>query len=254
MFPELHFVVGGTHVTVALHALCVVLAVAAATGLIAWRTPDALPAALACTFAALLGARIWYRLFRGGPVDFWSGGLASTGGIIAVAGAIFLAARLARHPPLALFDALAPPGILALGIGRVGCFLGGCCYGRPTTLPWGVIFPDLGPPARHPLQLYSAVADVTLAAFLPAAGPTGTTTRAAALGLGLVRAGLETLRDPSATDYVPGTAIPLPQAAALLLAFGALVVPYIRRGLRARSNIDYGSAAKERIAWRMRKR
>src|SRR2546426_6396013 len=36
----------------------------------------------------------------------------------------------------------------------------GCCYGCPSAVPWAVVFPDLGPPARHPLQLYSAASDL----------------------------------------------------------------------------------------------
>jgi phosphatidylglycerol:prolipoprotein diacylglycerol transferase len=56
---------------------------------------------------------------------------------------------------------------LGHGIGRIGCFCAGCCYGLPTTLPWGVKFPFLGgrdhPYARvfvHPTQIYEAVLDL----------------------------------------------------------------------------------------------
>ncbi len=49
---------------------------------------------------------------------------------------------------------LAAPIALGLAIGRIGCFLGGCCYGTPTALPWGVDFGDGVP--RHPTQLYEA--------------------------------------------------------------------------------------------------
>ena len=56
---------------------------------------------------------------------------------------------------------------LALAFGRVGCFLNGCCYGKPTTLPWGVVFPTAAPlVARHPTQLYELVLDLGLFAFL----------------------------------------------------------------------------------------
>ncbi len=48
------------------------------------------------------------------------------------------------------------PGIaLGVAIGRIGCFLRGCCYGKPTTLPWGVDFGDHI--ARHPTQLYESL-------------------------------------------------------------------------------------------------
>jgi phosphatidylglycerol:prolipoprotein diacylglycerol transferase len=56
-------------------------------------------------------------------------------------------------------DSFAVPVAVAVGIGRLGCFRAGCCYGTPTTLPWGVVFPTaLENPhlARHPTQLYEA--------------------------------------------------------------------------------------------------
>jgi phosphatidylglycerol:prolipoprotein diacylglycerol transferase len=52
-------------------------------------------------------------------------------------------------------DILAPcPGLFIVGI-RIGCFLEGCCYGRPSSLPWAVVFPG-ATEAVHPLQLYFA--------------------------------------------------------------------------------------------------
>lgn len=58
----------------------------------------------------------------------------------------------------ATFDALAPALLGSLALGRVGCFLAGCCYGRPTDLPWAMHFPNLpmefGGHGAHPTQLY----------------------------------------------------------------------------------------------------
>src|SRR5205085_2379851 len=53
-------------------------------------------------------------------------------------------------------DSFAVPVAVAVGIGRLGCFVAGCCYGTPTDLPWGVVFPDVDHLARHPTQLYEA--------------------------------------------------------------------------------------------------
>jgi phosphatidylglycerol---prolipoprotein diacylglyceryl transferase len=56
-------------------------------------------------------------------------------------------------------DTFAAPVALAVAIGRLACFQGGCCYGTPTSLPWGVVFPTaIDAPAlpRHPTQLYEA--------------------------------------------------------------------------------------------------
>lgn len=56
-------------------------------------------------------------------------------------------------------DSLIVPAAVAISIGRVACFVGGCCYGAPTTLPWGCIFPVHDPSgiARHPTQIYEAI-------------------------------------------------------------------------------------------------
>src|SRR5204862_111469 len=92
------------------------------------------------------GHPYWNEETHGGG----AGGLASTGGIAAGLGAVIVVAWVTDRPAGELLDAIVPAGLLALAIGRVGCFLAGCCHGRPTTLPWGVVFPGLGPPARHP--------------------------------------------------------------------------------------------------------
>jgi phosphatidylglycerol:prolipoprotein diacylglycerol transferase len=220
VLPELHLVRGGWQLVVSLHGLAIAAGVAAGGVLAARRArAPALAAAAAVSVAALAGAHLLFRLLHGGPGEFWSGGLASTGGVAAGLAAAWATARVAGRHPLEVLDAIAPAGLLALGIGRLGCFLAGCCYGRPTDLPWGVIFPDLGPPARHPLQLYSAAADFALVLVLPGrtAAP-GVVTRRACVAFGLVRAVLEILRDPGATDRIPGGWLTLPQGAALVLA------------------------------------
>ena len=99
--------------------------------------------------ASVLGARALYVLehiqeFRrewGSVIALWQGGLTLYGGVIAGTIAGLLAAQRLGLPMWTVADALAPSLALGTGIGRVGCFLNGCCYGRPTTLPWGVHFP-----------------------------------------------------------------------------------------------------------------
>lgn len=53
-------------------------------------------------------------------------------------------------------DSFAVPVAVAVGIGRLACFVGGCCYGTPTSLPWGVVFLNVDTQPRHPTQLYEA--------------------------------------------------------------------------------------------------
>jgi phosphatidylglycerol:prolipoprotein diacylglycerol transferase len=108
-------------------------------------------------------ARDWTDVFR-----VWKGGLTFLGGaIVAFIGwGIYLKRyRLDAARVLDVFAAACPIGI---AIGRLGCLGFGCCYGRPTSLPWGLVFPNtdpLNPPVpRHPTQLYSSLA--LLAIFL----------------------------------------------------------------------------------------
>ncbi|MAT70829.1 MAG: diacylglyceryl transferase [Planctomycetaceae bacterium] len=64
-------------------------------------------------------------------------------------------------------DSFAVPVAAAIGIGRLACFVGGCCYGTPTTAPWGVVFPTAGDTLpRHPTQLYEAAFHLTAAVVL----------------------------------------------------------------------------------------
>ena len=64
-------------------------------------------------------------------------------------------------------DTFAVPVAVAVAIGRLACFVGGCCYGTPTTLPWGVRFQAAGDDlARHPTQLYEAVFHLGMAGML----------------------------------------------------------------------------------------
>ena len=63
-------------------------------------------------------------------------------------------------------DSFAVPVAAAVGIGRLGCFHAGCCYGTPTTMPWGVVFPNVDGLPRHPTQLYEAAFHLSAAAVL----------------------------------------------------------------------------------------
>lgn len=100
--------------------------------------------------------------FRGTSIQ---GGM--VGGLLGVA----LYARWRRISALSLLDAFAPSGALANAATRVGCFATGCCFGRPTGLPWGVVYSHApeGTPlgvALHPAQLYETGLDLLLAWFL----------------------------------------------------------------------------------------
>lgn len=129
--------------------------------------------------AGVFGARALYVLehiedFRGSALSvlaLWQGGLTLYGGIAGGIAAGVLAAPYLKLPRWTAADALAPSIALGTAFGRVGCFLNGCCYGRPTSGPWGVVFPPdsfaglaYGSQPLHPAQLYFSAAG--LAVFL----------------------------------------------------------------------------------------
>jgi phosphatidylglycerol:prolipoprotein diacylglycerol transferase len=136
---------------------------------------------LVALVSGVLGARMLYVLehvaeFRrewGSVLALWQGGLTLYGGMVAgVFGGLLMARRLGL-PIWVTADALTPSLTIGGAIGRVGCFMNGCCYGRPTRLPWGVTFPpdsfaglEFGNAKIHPSQLYFSLAGVVLFAVV----------------------------------------------------------------------------------------
>jgi phosphatidylglycerol:prolipoprotein diacylglycerol transferase len=83
--------------------------------------------------------------------------------------------RKHRLPVWPVADAVAPSIALGHVVGRFGCLLAGCCYGKPTSLPWGITFTDpfaasnVGTPlhvALHPTQMYDAGAEFLILVLL----------------------------------------------------------------------------------------
>ncbi|MEW6368277.1 MAG: prolipoprotein diacylglyceryl transferase [Acidobacteriota bacterium] len=136
----------------------------------------------------LIGARLFYvvvnlRDYASRPADilrFWRGGIVSYGGFLA----FFIFCTLSikywlRMPVWHCTDIATPALAAAVCFWRIGCFLGGCCYGAPTDLPWAVLFPRFAPPDaryrgflwcappdtpgvfRHPTELYEALIGLT---------------------------------------------------------------------------------------------
>jgi len=129
--------------------------------------------------SAFLGARILFVLinfgdYRQSPLNIfrlWEGGLVFYGGLIPAVVVAFLYMRRHRLPVWKLADLISPLIALGLFFGRIGCFLAGCCYGKETSLPWGVVFKNpeslalLNVPL-HPTQLYDAANGLAIFLFL----------------------------------------------------------------------------------------
>ena len=130
-------------------------------------------------FAGIVGSKILYVINEWGYSyhsisDIFSlstmqaGGVFSGGLVLAIIAAVWYLRRN-RIPFLRATDVFAPGLALGHALGRVGCFAAGCCYGRPTSEPWGVIFTNpkaqeiTGTPLDvrlHPTQLYEMVAEL----------------------------------------------------------------------------------------------
>ena len=133
--------------------------------------------------SALIGAKLLllitdFRTFRVDPRELLtlvrSGGV-FYGGLIAAVGVALWYIGRAGLPLWTTCDVFAPGIALGHVVGRFGCFFAGCCYGRPTTAPWGITFTDpfaaanVGTPLDiplHPTQLYEAGAEFLILTLL----------------------------------------------------------------------------------------
>jgi phosphatidylglycerol---prolipoprotein diacylglyceryl transferase len=143
------------------------LAVAAAVGLAAWRArrlgmdPEIIfSMALWLFVAGIAGARLFYvieywesefhRETWGATLravaNFTSGGLVVYGSMLGGGAALAVFIYRNRLPGWAVADLIAPSVALGMAIGRLGCFMNGCCYGGACDLPWAVRFPPPSPP------------------------------------------------------------------------------------------------------------
>jgi len=137
---------------------------------------DAFAASALAVGFGLLGAKALFLLVslpRILEAGFWPflahGGLVWYGGLIGGAAAVLTYLRAYRLDVARFSDLAAPALAVGHAVGRLGCFVGGCCWGRPSTLPWAVTFPPgpyfQGPDVPlHPVQLYESAAELGLAA------------------------------------------------------------------------------------------
>ena len=119
----------------------------------------------------ILGGRIGYVLLYGSsefihnPLSLlyvWQGGMSFHGGLIGVTIAMILYAKKCARRPYELGDFVAPMIPIGLFFGRLGNFIGSELWGKPSDLPWAVIFPAKDMQPRHPSQLYEMLLEGVL--------------------------------------------------------------------------------------------
>ncbi len=158
----------------------------------------------------VLGGRLGYVLFYQ-PAHFlahpleifsvWQGGMAFHGGLLGVLIAMGLFAHKTGKRWLAVTDFIAPLVPLGLGAGRIGNFINGELWGRPTNVPWAMVFPQVDSIPRHPSQLYQfALEGLTLFTLLwlfsRKPRPTGAVSGLFLIGYGTFRFLVEFTREP----------------------------------------------------------
>ncbi len=121
---------------------------------------------LVIIFGVIVGGRLGYVLFYnpayflkhpGEIIATWHGGMSFHGGVIASAIGGWWYARKAGLDFWKWADRVIVTVPIGLGLGRIGNFINGELYGRPTNVPWAMVFPDGGLIPRHPSQLYEAL-------------------------------------------------------------------------------------------------
>ncbi|MCI5227367.1 MAG: prolipoprotein diacylglyceryl transferase, partial [Candidatus Electrothrix sp. AX2] len=86
----------------------------------------------------------------------WQGGMSFHGGALGVLLALAIYSKRHDLDPWKIIDMYTVTAPIGVGFGRIGNFINGELFGRPTDLPWGIVFPLGGPEPRHPSQLYEA--------------------------------------------------------------------------------------------------
>jgi phosphatidylglycerol:prolipoprotein diacylglycerol transferase len=199
------------------------------------------------TLGIILGGRIVYVLFYN-PAHFaahpleilelWKGGMSFHGGFVGCVVAVILFARSRGISMFSLGDVTCAVGPIGLLLGRLANFVNGELWGRPSDVPWAMVFPTGGPEARHPSQLYEAgLEGLLLFVVLAIAIRAGALRRPGlvigmfSLGYGVARCCGELFREPDAQlgflwgGLTMGTLLSLP-----MMLFGiALIVTALRR-------------------------
>lgn len=214
-----------------------------------WRTEEVDDLITYCVVGLIVGARLGYTLFYdfnffiSNPLQIlkiWQGGMSFHGGLLGLVGSAlyFMRKHGKSFGQVADFVApLAPPGLF---FGRMGNFINGELWGRPTDLPWGMVFPTeaAGNVPRHPSQLYEALLEGVLLFVILWIYSARPRPRLAVIGLflmlyGAFRFSVEFARQPDAHlgfiafDWLSmGQLLSLPM---ILVGAGLMVRAYARR-------------------------
>ncbi len=171
----------------------------------------------------------------------WKGGLVFYGGPLLVLPVAFWVFHRRKVPSFAYADLGAAAMILALGIGRLGCLAAGCCYGKVTSVPWGIVYPATvgadylrqGLPV-HPTPIYEFVgclSIVGISIWLNAIKKQdGIVTGAVFMMYAIVRSTVERFRADEVRGFVGNTGLSTSEFISIFsFLFGLAVIVYVLR-------------------------
>ena len=133
-----------------------------------WTYKDLEDLLFAGVLGVVLGGRIGYTLFYmpdyylSHPLSIfkiWEGGMSFHGGLLGVLAALYWFAKKRKTTFLVVSDLVAPLVPFGLAFGRLGNFINGELWGRPTDLPWATVFPLVDSIPRHPSQIYQLLGE-----------------------------------------------------------------------------------------------
>lgn len=191
----------------------------------------------------LLGGRLGYVLFYqpsyylSEPLEalkIWKGGMSFHGGLLGVAVSMLAFSKVRKINVFGLSDIICAAAPIGLFFGRMANFVNAELYGKVTTLPWGVNFPNVVG-ARHPSQIYEAILEgavLFIVLFFLIRSPkvkTGAVTGAFLLGYGVFRALVEFVREPDVQIGLVGGFISMGQILCLPMMFGGVVLIYLAK-------------------------
>jgi phosphatidylglycerol:prolipoprotein diacylglycerol transferase len=170
------------------------------------------------TLGIIVGGRLGHVLFYtpeliwSDPAEIlktWHGGMSFHGGALGVLLALLVFAWRHKLDPLRIGDICAPAAPIGICLVRIANFINGELWGRPTTVPWGIIFPGAGPLPRHPSQLYESFLEGFVLFWIlrwATHSKHWTNRRGVVMGLfiacyGVARISLENVREPD--SYMP---------------------------------------------------
>jgi len=198
-----------------------------------WSYKDLEDLLFAGVLGVVLGGRLGYTLFYQpgfylthpfNILKLWEGGMSFHGGLLGVILAMLWFAHRHKTTFFVVSDLVAPLVPFGLAFGRLGNFINGELWGRPTDLPWAMIFPQVDMLPRHPSQIYQLFGEglllgIILWIFSSKPRPLGQVSGLFLLGYGVCRFLAEFAREPDAFLGLLGMGLSMGQWLSLPMIF-----------------------------------